>query len=75
MTISELIKKGMIELKNENIEEPKLKARLLMQYVLNQTRQYVIVNDMEQLEENKEKQYLKEISKFQTVQTLRTLNF
>ena len=61
MTISELIKKGMIELKNENIEEPKLKARLLMQYVLNQTRQYVIVNDMEQLEENKEKQYLKEI--------------
>lgn len=61
MTISELIKKGMIELKNENIEEPKLKARLLMQYVLNQTRQYVIVNDMEQLEENKEKQYLEEI--------------
>lgn len=61
MTISELIKKGMIELKNENIEEPKLKARLLMQYVLNQTRQYVIVNDMEQLEKNKEKQYLEEI--------------
>ena len=61
MTISELIKKGMIELKNENIEEPKLKARLLMQYVLNKTRQYVIVNDMEQLEENKEKQYLEEI--------------
>lgn len=61
MTISELIKKGMIELKNGNIEEPKLKARLLMQYVLNQTRQYVIVNDMEQLEKNKEKQYLEEI--------------
>lgn len=61
MTISELIKKGMIEFKNENIEEPKLKARLLMQYVLNQTRQYVIVNDMEQLEKNKEKQYLEEI--------------
>ncbi len=61
MTISELIKKGMIELKNGNIEEPKLKARLLMQYVLNQTRQYVIVNDMEQLEKNKKKQYLEEI--------------
>ena len=30
MTISEAIKKGMIELKNENIEEPKLKSRLLM---------------------------------------------
>ena len=26
-----------------------------MQYVLNETRQYVIVNDMENLEKNKEK--------------------
>ena len=43
MTISEAIKKGMIELKNENIEEPKLKSRLLMQSTLNKTRQYVIV--------------------------------
>ena len=61
MTISEAIKKGMIELKNENIEEPKLKSRLLMQYVLNETRQYVIVNDTEQLDRVKEKRYFKEI--------------
>lgn len=61
MTISDAIKKGMIELKNGNIEEPKLKSRLLMQYVLNETRQYVIVNDMEQLDKTKEKQYFEEI--------------
>ncbi len=61
MTISDAIKKGMIELKNENIEEPKLKSRLLIQYVLNETRQYVIVNDMENLEKNKEKQYFEGI--------------
>ena len=61
MIISEAIKKGMIELKNVNVEEPKLKARLLMQYVLNKSRQYVIVNDMEQLDKAKEKQYLEEI--------------
>ena len=61
MTIMEAIKKGMIELKNDNIEEPKLKSRLLMQYVLNETRQYVIVNDMENLEKNKEKQYFEGI--------------
>lgn len=61
MTILELIKKGMIELKNGNIEEPKLKARLLMQYVLNKSRQYVIVNDREELDNIKEKQYLEEI--------------
>ncbi len=61
MTLSETIKKGMIELKNENIEEPKLKARLLMQYILNESRQYVIVNDMEQLDKSKERQYFKKI--------------
>ena len=61
MTISEAIKKGMIELKNKNIEEPKLKSRLLMQSTLNKTRQYVIVNDMEELEKNKEKQYFSAI--------------
>ena len=61
MTILDAIKKGMIELKNDNIEEPKLKSRLLMQYVLNETRQYVIVNDMENLEKNKEKQYFEGI--------------
>lgn len=63
MTIMEVIKKGMIELKNGNIESPKLKARLLMQFVLNQSRQYVIVNDMQELEINKEKQYFEAIKK------------
>ena len=61
MIISEAIKKGMIELKNGNVEEPKLKARLLMQYVLNKSRQYVIVNDRQELDNIKEKQYLEEI--------------
>ena len=66
MTISEAIKKGMIELKNENIEEPKLKSRLLMQYTLNKTRQYVIVNDMEELENSKEKKYFDSIKILKT---------
>lgn len=57
MTIMEAIKKGMIELKNENIESPKMKSRLLMQYTLNKPRQYVIVNDMEELNKNQEKKY------------------
>ena len=63
MTISEVIRKGMIELKNENIEEPKLKARLLMQYVLDKPRQYVIVNDMENLNKEQEKKYFTAIKK------------
>lgn len=63
MTIMEAIKKGMIELKNWNIESPKLKSRLLMQFILNKPRQYVIVNDMEELNENEEKKYFDAIFK------------
>ena len=63
MTIMEAIKKGMIELKNSNIESPKLKARLLMQFTLNKPRQYVIVNDMEELNKNEEKKYFDAILK------------
>lgn len=57
MTILEALRKGMIDLKIANIEEPNLKSRLLMQYVLNVSRQYIIVNDMEELSKLKEKQY------------------
>ena len=63
MTIMEAIKKGMIELKNENIESPKLKSRLLMQFILNKPRQYVIVNDMKELNQNEEKKYFDAIKK------------
>ena len=63
MTIMEAIKKGMIELKNSNIEFPKLKSRLLMQFILNKPRQYVIVNDMEELNTNQKNKYFEAISK------------
>ena len=63
MTIMDAIKKGMIELKNSNIESPKLKSRLLMQYVLNQTRQYIIVNDLNQISKEDEERYFVGISK------------
>lgn len=63
MTIMEAIKKGMIELKNSNIESPKLKSRLLMQFTLNKTRQYVIVNDMEELNKKNKKNYFDAILK------------
>ena len=63
MTIMDAIKKGMIELKNSNIESPKLKSRLLMQYILNQTRQYIIVNDLNQISKKDEERYFVEISR------------
>lgn len=63
MKIMEALKKGMIELKNSNIEFPKLKARLLMQYVLDKPRQYIIVNDMEEISLKDEKLYFSMIKK------------
>ena len=63
MTIMDAIKKGMIELKNSNIESPKLKSRLLMQYVLKQTRQNIIVNDLNQISKEDEERYFVGISK------------
>ena len=45
MTIRETIKKGMINLKTNGIEEPNLKARLLMQFILNKPRQYLLIYD------------------------------
>lgn len=66
MTILEALRKGMIDLKISNIEEPNLKSRLLMQHVLNVSRQYIIVNDRKELSKLKEKQYFDEIKLLKT---------
>ena len=45
MTIREALNKGTIMLKSNNIESPRLKSRLLLQYVLNKPREYLIIYD------------------------------
>lgn len=62
MTIYQAIKKGTINLKTNGIETPKIKARLLMQYILDKDRQYIIVHDKEQLLRSKEETYFKYIN-------------
>lgn len=61
MTIRETIRKGMIKLKTQGITEPKLKARLLMQYILKQPRQYVLVYDDQELTLRQQVDYFKAI--------------
>lgn len=63
MTIKETMKKGMIYLKTNGIEEPNLKSRLLMQYILNKPRQYLLVHDNETLTLRQEVNYFKGIKK------------
>ena len=63
MKIKEAIDKGAISLKVENIESPKLKARMLMQFILNKPRQYILVNDMQELSNGLEQEYFEGIDK------------
>lgn len=63
MLIKDAIRKGMIILKTNNIEEPNLKSRLLMQFILNKPRQYLLVHDNEELTQEQEKKYLENIEK------------
>ena len=61
MTIKQAMIKGVTVLKLEKISTPKLKARLLLQYVLKKPRQYLIVYDQQQLTDKEEQEYLKYI--------------
>lgn len=63
MTIKETLRKGIIELKINNIQEPSLKARLLLQYILNKPRQYLIIYDNKQLTLRQEVNFFKGIKK------------
>ena len=63
MKINEVIRKGMIKLKTNGVDEPNLKARLLMQYILNKPRQYLLVYDNEILSLRQEVDYFKCIKK------------
>lgn len=53
----------MIDLKNNGVTEPNLKARLLMQYILDKPRQYLILYDNQQLTLRQEVDYFKAIKK------------
>ena len=61
MTIKQALIKGVTVLKLEKISTPKLKARLLLQYVLKKPRQYLIVYDNQKLTDKEEQEYIKYI--------------
>ena len=63
LTIKEALNKASIMLKINNIDTPKLKARITLQYVLNKPRQYLIANDNVNLLKAQEKKYFESITK------------
>ena len=63
MTIKEILSKGMIMLKGNNIDSPKVKSRLLLQYILKKPRQYLIVYDNEEVGKKEQWEYFVNIEK------------
>ncbi len=63
MLIKEALAKGTIMLKGENLDSPKMKARLILQDTLNKPRQYLLVHDMEKITLEQEKRYFENIEK------------
>ena len=63
MQIKEVIRKGMIKLKTNGVDEPNVKARLLMQYILKKPREYILVYDKEEPTLRQEVNYFKGIKK------------
>ncbi|MBR3003013.1 MAG: peptide chain release factor N(5)-glutamine methyltransferase [Clostridia bacterium] len=63
MTIKEALAKGTVMLKGENLDSPKMKARLLLQDILNKPRQYLLVHDTEQINDELLKKYFYNVEK------------
>lgn len=63
MTIKEVMNKGMVTLKANQIDSPKLKARLLLQYVLDIKREQIIIYDSTEITKQKENEYMQNIQK------------
>lgn len=61
MTIKELLNQGVIMLKNENIDGPKVKARVLLQYILKKPREYLIIYDRNEVTPVQRENYIKVI--------------
>ncbi len=63
MTIKQALTKGMIMLKSNKIDSPKLKARLLLQHILKMKREQIIIYDNQEITLGQERLYMQNIEK------------
>lgn len=63
MTIKEAINQGVIMLKNENIESPKVKARVVLEHTLKKTREYLIIYDKKSITSEQRDEYVRNIKR------------
>lgn len=63
MNIKQLLEYGIKLLKENNIDEPILKTRILLANILNETKEYLIVHELEELNEELVKIFKEDIEK------------
>ncbi len=63
MTIKELLNQAVIMLKNENIDAPKNKARILLQSTLKKSREYLMIYDNKEIENNERDKYIRNVKR------------
>lgn len=63
MNIKELLNQGVIMLKNEDIDGPKNKARMILEYTLKKPREYIIIYDTKEVTSNQRNEYIKNIKR------------
>lgn len=63
MKIKDILYNGYIQLKDEKIEEPMLKARLLLAHILKVEKEYLIIHEKDEMDNKKIKEYDKCIKK------------
>lgn len=63
MTIQDNLRKAVQQLKENKIEEPMLKARLLLCYILKVEKEYLVIHSEEEIRKQEEEEYKKAIQK------------
>ena len=58
MKIKEVLYKSIEILKENNIEEPVLKARILLAYLLGVEKEYLVIHSEDEILEDVEKEFL-----------------
>ena len=63
MTVKQLLQTGIVMLEKNNIENPIMHARILLENTLQVNREYIVVNDKEVVDKIKESNYLENINR------------
>ncbi len=70
MKIKEILKLGVNILKEKNIEEANLKAKILLSDVLDKTKEYLLTHDEDEVNENEKKVFLEKIERLKNYEPI-----